>query len=134
MLRQIIIKINPKRLFIVDGLGALLSAFLLGVVLVKFEHLFGIPTKTLYYLAILSIFLVIFDFFCYRNIKENSDQYLKRIAIMNLVYCFLSIGVAIYHFEIITQFGWIYILQEILIVVILAFIELKTADVMMGKL
>jgi hypothetical protein len=42
---------NPKKLFLIDGLGALLSAILLGVVLVQLEYLFGIPKSTLYFLA-----------------------------------------------------------------------------------
>ncbi len=42
---------NPKKLFLLDGLGAILSAILLGVVLVNQQVLFGIPKPTLYFLA-----------------------------------------------------------------------------------
>ena len=52
---------HPKKLFLIDGLGAILSAFLLGYVLVKLERVFGIPSKTLYFLATLPMFFVIYD-------------------------------------------------------------------------
>ena len=34
-------ELNPKKLFLIDAYGAILSAFLFGVVLVKFEEIFG---------------------------------------------------------------------------------------------
>lgn len=47
---------NPKKLFQIDGLGAILSAILLGIILVRFERFFGIPVSTLYFLASLLYF------------------------------------------------------------------------------
>ena len=37
---------NPKKLFFIDGCGAILSAFLLGIVLVRFEKYIGMPIKS----------------------------------------------------------------------------------------
>lgn len=117
-----------KNLFLLDGLGAILSAFLLGIVLVKFESYFGIPKKTLYFLAALPCFFMIYDFFCYFKIKKKLGKFLKVIAIVNLLYCCLSIGMAIYHQQVITNLGWIYIIGEIIIVMALAIVELKVAN------
>ena len=53
---------KPKRLFIIDGIGAITSAFMLGIILVKLENIFGIPSSTLYLLAafpMLFIFLIV---------------------------------------------------------------------------
>ena len=119
---------NLKKLFLVDGLGAILSAFLLGVVLVKFEWFFGIPKTTLYFLAALPIFFAIYDFYCFLKIESQLNKYLKAIAVINLCYCCLSLGLAFYHFDIITTFGWIYIIGEILIVVLIAIIELRAVN------
>ncbi|CAI8398281.1 MAG: Uncharacterised protein [Flavobacterium sp. SCGC AAA160-P02] len=118
---------HPKKLFLIDGLGAVLSAFLLGYVLVKLESLVGIPSKTLYFLATLPIFLVIYDLYCTRKNSDDSGQLMKGIGIMNLSYCCISIVFAFYHFGTITIFGWTYLLMEILIIIILAIIELKVA-------
>ena len=113
-----------KKLFLLDGFGAILSAFLLGVVLVKLESYFGIPKSSLYFLATLPCFFAIYDFYCYFKIEKNLDRFLKRIAIVNLLYCCLSIILAFYHYQEITSLGWIYIIGEIIIVVIIAQIEL----------
>jgi hypothetical protein len=117
----------PKKLFLLDGFGALLSAFLLGLVLVKFKSIFGIPLKTLYLLAFFPLLFVIYDFFCFTMVKKSFSPFLKVLAYANIMYCILSLTMVIYHFEKIKTLGWIYILLEILIVVLLAIIELKTA-------
>ncbi len=121
------IEFSPKKLFLIDGLGAILSTFLLGVVLVKLENIFGIPSSTLYILAALPMFFAIFDFYCYQKENIKFGHYLNGIAIVNLLYCSLSLGFAFYHFGTITNFGWAYILIEVLIVIFLAILELKVA-------
>lgn len=122
------IKLEPRQLFLIDGLGAILSAILLGVILVRFERIFGIPASTLYFLAILPIFFAIYDFLSYRKDTIKIGRLLKGIANMNLLYCCLSIGFAIYHTNTLTILGWTYILVEISIVIPLAIIELQIAN------
>jgi len=124
---------NHKQLFLIDGLGALLSAFLLGVVLVKLERFFGIPANVLYLLAAIPCFFAVYDFYCYHKVNKNSGLYLKGIAIMNILYCCLSIGFAIYHYKSITYLGYIYIINEIIIVLTIAKIELKVASKPVSK-
>ena len=121
------VPLNPKKLFLIDGFGAILSAFLLGVVLVKFESVFGLPRKTLYFLAFLPCVFAAYDFFCYLRIKKNIGQLLKIIAFVNLAYCCISMGLAFYHHQRLTHWGWIYILLEIAVVLILVYLELKIA-------
>jgi hypothetical protein len=60
-LQQITNKISPKNLFLLDSLGALLSAILLGVILVSFENAFGMPQKTLYTLSYTAIIFSIYS-------------------------------------------------------------------------
>ena len=117
-------ELNPKKLFLIDGFGALLSAFLLGVVLVKFEEIFGIPTSVLYFLATIPIFFVIYDVFCYQK-HLKIGLLLKGIAVLNILYCCISIGLISYHFSSITILGWTYIIVEIILVSFLAMIEFR---------
>lgn len=130
--RQIIINAieKPKQLFLVDALGALLSAFLLGVVLVKLESLFGIPKSALYFLAALPCFFALYDFFCYFTPIKNVLFHLKVIALINLLYCVISFGLAVLHKESILLLGWIYIFVEIVIVLFIAKIEYGTASML----
>jgi hypothetical protein len=117
--------LNPRKLFLIDGLGALLSVFLLGFILVKFEHIFGMPQKELYFLAAIPFIFAIYDFICYWKIKDNWQPFLKTIAIANLIYCCVSIGVIFYSHERLTNLGFIYFLLEFIIVIILVGVELK---------
>jgi len=124
---------NPKILFIIDGLGAAITAFCLGIVLVKFEWFFGIPSKVLYALAIIPIFYVLYDFYSYRKPISQVGTYLKGIAILNLLYCILSFGLGLMHSESMTIWAWIYIINEIIIIVSLSMIELRTANKLRHK-
>lgn len=119
---------SPKRLFIVDGVGALLSAFLLGIVLVYFESFFGIPKNVLYILASFPILFAILDFFFLFQNRTKVGRNLKLIALLNIFYCFLSIGLAVMHIDAISRFGWASISVEILIVLALAAVEYKVGQ------
>ena len=124
---------NPKKLFQLDGAGALLSAVLLGVVLVKWQAFFGIPKQTLYFLASLPCLFAAYDFFCYFQPIKRMGKLLRGVAIANLVYSCLSMALALYHTADITVWGWMYILSEMVIVGGLAFVELKMARTLMEE-
>jgi len=113
---------------LVDGSGAILSAFFLGVILVKWKSIFGIPPSTLYFLALLPCLFAGYDFFCYWNLKTDPRVFLKCIAAANLMYCCISIGFAWYHHNEITYYGWLYVLAEILILAGLSLFEIKVAN------
>jgi hypothetical protein len=121
-------KLSPRTLFAIDGVGALFSAFLLGVVLIQFEETFGMPRKALYVLATLPVGFALYDLFCYRFLKRNPKPFLRAIAIANLLYCCLSIGFVVHHFSQLTIWGLLYFGSELLIVLVLAVIELKVAS------
>ena len=116
---------NPKSLFLIDGFGALLSSFLLGVVLVNFQSVFGIPVPTLYFLAFLPAVFALYDFFCFVGVEKNIGLFLKIIACLNIAYCFVSLVCAIYHYNTVTVLGWAYLIVEIVVVLLIAKLELK---------
>ena len=120
--------VNPKKTFLIDALGAAVSAILLGVVLVKLERVFGIPESTLYFLAAIPVLFIPYDLFCLSKSKNNLGPFLKAIAVMNMMYCCLSIGMAFYHLKTITFFGYLYILIEVIITFTLAVFEFKVAN------
>ena len=119
---------NPKIIFLIDGLGAGLTAFMLGVVLVRLEHIFGIPPSTLYFLALIPILYVIYDIYCYNKAKNNLPKFIKGIAVLNLIYCFVSLVSAFYHRGAISMLGWVYVIIEIIIIIVIASIEYKISN------
>lgn len=119
---------TSKKLFLVDGLGALLSAIMLGVALVKLEHIFGIPRQALYILAAIPCLFLVYDIYGYKiQSSSKARKLLEGIAYMNIAYCILSIGLAFYHIGTITTLGWTYIVIEILIILGLVIVELRVA-------
>jgi len=118
---------DQRTLLLLDGFGAIISAILLGIVLVHFQPYFGMPVKTLYFLAALPCCFAIYDFVCYLRVSKNIGFYLELIAIVNLLYCCLSIGLAVYHAAELTSLGWSYIIIEVIVVVGLSLVELKAA-------
>ncbi len=118
---------HPKKLFLLDGFGALLSAFLLGVLLVKLESTIGMPPNILYKLAIIAGILSIYSFLNYWIDNRNWRPYLKGIAIANLVYCCITLGLVMDCYEKLTALGVFYFILEIVIIISLATIELKTS-------
>lgn len=116
---------TPKHLFLLDCLGALLSAFLLGVALPNFQPIFGMPHKVLYGLAALACLFAIYSFWNYRWFKENWRPYLRGIAIVNLLYCGLTAALVAYFRQELTKWGMLYFLLEMLVIIVLVVVEFQ---------
>lgn len=123
-LKSMVNNLHPKQLFLIDGFGALLSAFLLGIILTRFESIFGMPRQTLYILAFIPCLFAVYDFSCYWLNPENWAPFLKAIGIANLLYCCISIGFVLHHYQQLTALGWAYFILELAIVALLAKFEL----------
>ncbi len=124
--KQLLIKkvtSDPKRLFLIDGIGALLTAFSLGIVLIKFEHLFGMPITTLNYLALIACIYALYSITCHLILTKNQTGFLLGIITGNILYCMISIGAVVYHNKSLTPLGWTYFIVEIIIIIALVRLE-----------
>ncbi len=115
--------IKPKTIFLIDGLGAILSAFLLGVVLIHYQELIGMPEKVLYFLAFIPCLFIIYSFSCFFFLRDNWRSYLKYIALANFLYCILSIAMMMVHRDSLTTLGYTYFVIEIIVVLIVVGVE-----------
>jgi len=106
----------------------MVSAFFLGVVLVAFEPLVGMSKETLYVLAVIPCFFMVYSFGCYFFLKANRKPFLRGIAIANLLYCFVTIWLLYCRYDSLTFWGCGYFLLELLILGILIRAELKSAS------
>ena len=116
------------RLFLLDGVGALLSAFLTGVVLVRWKARFGLPPAVLYVLAGLALGLAAFDAWGYARPATEAARPLRTIALLNVGYCVLSLILAAVHRESLLPPAYVYLGLEYLIVGILAIVEWRMAS------
>jgi hypothetical protein len=119
--------LNSRKMLFVDGIGALVSATLLGFVLVRFNDNIGMPVKVLHQLAAVAGIFAVYSFTTYMFVKENCKPYLKVIAIANLLYCCLTVGLMVYFKAELTTLGLIYFIGEVLVILALVIVELKTA-------
>lgn len=119
---------EPQKLFLIDSIGALTTAFLLYVVLRNFNEYFGMPEIILTYLSVIAVFFCIYSTVCFFVIKANWTPFIKGISIANLLYCVLTIGLVIFYTPQITTIGIAYFLGEIAIIFGLVYIELNVAS------
>ena len=59
---------------------------------------------------------------------RNWKPYLRGITVLNLLYCFLTIGLLFLYDHDLTIFGWTYFIVEILVLVVLITIEFKASS------
>jgi len=116
---------KPKTVFLIDALGATLTAIFLIAGLKTFNEYFGMPQDTLTMLSILASVLAIYSFFCFVFLDNNTQKFLRPIIVGNLTYCILTLGFVIYYYNNLTILGLTDFVGEILIICEIVYIDLK---------
>ncbi len=120
------LKTNPKRIFLIDAFGALLTAISLFGILAQLEQHFGMPKKALYLLSGIAFCLFIYSMSCNRFIKLNWKPFLRILIISNIIYSLISLGLIIKYSKKLTEPGWIYFILELIIIGIIVIVEYKS--------
>ena len=118
---------KPKTLFLIDSLGAILTVFILFVIMRQLNEYIGMPIIVLTYLSIIAICFCIYSTACFLFLKERWTPFIRLIGVANLLYCALTIGLLIKHYSLLTIIGIIYFLIEIVIICGLSYVELNVA-------
>ncbi|MDP4709713.1 MAG: hypothetical protein NWS63_00825, partial [Saprospiraceae bacterium] len=98
-----------------------------GLVLTRWEPVFGMPTRVLYVLAAIACVFAFYSFLCFLRKPKNWRPYLKMIAVANLMYACLTLGLVIFLYSQLSIFGLAYFGLELVVVVLLAITELTIA-------
>lgn len=117
-------KFSYSNIFLIDAVGALITAVLLSQLLARFESLFGMPPPILYILAGIALCFAVYSFLIHMVIKNNREPYLKGIVIANTLYCVATLFLVFYLNDLLTWLGIVYFVGEIIIVLILVQIEI----------
>ncbi len=127
-MREIIKRLTqkPKALFLVDSLGAFVSASLLFVILRKFNEYIGMPPIALIYLSIIAVTFSLYSIICFFLFTDNWKPFLSIISFANVLYCCLTMGLVIYYYQSLTVLGIAYFIAEIIIITGLVFVEQRT--------
>ncbi len=123
----------PKKLFLLDSIGAFITAFFLIAILNPLEAYFGMSPRILTSLSAIAIAFCIYSICCFLLLKENYIPFLRIISIANFFYACLTFSLVIQTFSSLTILGINYFILEILIVLVLVFIEYKTLSGLQKK-
>ena len=118
---------KPKNIFLIDSIGAFLSANLLFIIISFLDHEFGISDERFSLLFVLSCVFSIYSICCYFLIDKKWQLFLRIIAVANLLYCLLTVLFLLNLYNNITLSGLIYFICEIIIIISLAVVEWQTA-------
>ncbi|MNF35669.1 hypothetical protein D3C84_165470 [compost metagenome] len=118
---------KQKTLFLIDSLGAFLTAFLLFVIMRQFDDYFGMPKTVLTSLSAIAICLCLYSTACFIFLKARWTAFIWIIGTANLLYCALTIGLLIKYYLLLTIIGIIYFLIEIVIICVLSYVEFNVA-------
>lgn len=122
------LKEQQNKLFLIDSIGAFLTALLLFAVLRNFNQYIGLSKTVLACLAFAAFSLCLYSAACFLFLRQYRGVFLWGIGIANLLYCILTIAVIIVYYPFITVIGLCYFFIEIIIICILVYIELKAAS------
>ena len=130
------LKANPKNIFLIDGMGALITFLSLFGIGFWLHHYFGIPQSVLYSLAMVAIFYCVYAFSCYfflfpklvdktGNAVKKWQSFLKVIIAANSLYCVILFFLLIYFYASLTVLGFTYFAFEISVITVLVILEMK---------
>jgi hypothetical protein len=116
---------NPKTIFLLDGLGAMMTG--VSIILIKtfFVDYFGMSSDALIYLATIAWGLALYSMTCYFALDDNWRPFLRPLLIANVFYCFLTSWLLIAFAKTLTIFGYAYFLSEMVLISALVYVEVQ---------
>jgi hypothetical protein len=124
--------LTARLVFLIDAIGAAISAVCLGFVLPQLHPHFQMPDQTLNFFASLAALFCIFSTFNFWRSPKNEKEVLKATAITNMFYSTLTATTLILLRNELTLFDFVYFTVEIIAILILARLEWNTALVQRG--
>ena len=107
--------LNDRNIFLLDGIGAAMSAAATGIMLPLFSDQIGMPTLQLQLLGLIGLVLVGYSLNCYFVIKRTTSRMLLAIIVANSIYAALAVFIA-FRVSTLTTLGQAYFFTEALII------------------
>lgn len=118
---------SPRTLFLLDGVGALVTALLVGVVLPRLGEHIGMPRPVLRALALTAAAFAAYSLTCAATQPTRWPGYVRGIALANSGYCLVTVAVLIRFAAALQVLDWLYFVGEIVVVCALVTLELRVA-------
>lgn len=124
---------RPALLFLIDGIGALLSASLLLVLHLIFQLTNGLAPATVNSLIWVALVLSAFSLTSGCLLKRDHGRFFRLLAILNGSYLLVVFIVIIYYFSRLKHLLLLFFLLESLVISCLIYLELKVANQQIKK-
>ncbi len=115
-----------RGILLLDGIGAMLTAITVGLILPVLQAWIGLPTLTLRLLGGFAMVLAAYSLSRHFT-GRTTPTALRRIASANLAYCALTAAIVAWHARDVTAWGFAYFGGEIVIIAALSWRELALA-------
>jgi len=119
-----IFSLKPWQIFLIDGMGALLSAILLCVVQ-YYKEVFGVPDAMFQLLIPFQVLFACYSFTCLLSKSGKQKILLTVIIICNVLYALYSLLLVYLNADQLSTIGIIYFMLEILVILLLVSLELR---------
>ena len=108
--------VTPKKLLLIDGLGACLSVVCLGVVLPALQGQIGMPRGVLYLLAAIAALFALNSLSAHCFAGRHASLWLRGVLLANLLYCALTGSLVAIHWSELRPLGAAYFVAEIVVI------------------
>lgn len=127
------IQLQPKRIFLIDGIGAFLTMICLMGILTVFNAYFGMPDKWVRILLFISAAYFFFSLGCFGLVGHLWKTFLKVIILGNIFYCLLTMSLLGCFYSILTVFDFGFFILDILVVIFLVSVEYRLLKLQKNK-
>ncbi len=117
--------LSARQVFLVDGLGGVLTATLLGLVLPMFHEHIGLGPWTLRWLGFAGALYAVFSLSTYLRSPPRIAPYLRFIVLANLAYCLTIAFVLTANRAEVTVLGFVYFAVEVGVILTLVGLETR---------
>lgn len=115
-----------KNIFLIDGLGGIVSALLLGIVLPLLTDFIAMPKQTLIILAAIALLYAAYSLSCHFISPTNKAFFLKIIIAANLIYSCMTIGYLYIHSSSLNIWDFLYFSLEVIVILVIVNLEMRT--------
>ncbi|MBX3039958.1 MAG: hypothetical protein KF789_04530 [Bdellovibrionaceae bacterium] len=117
-------KLNEKTIFLLDGIGAALSATANGLILPLFSERIGFSATNLRLLGLIGFLFAAYSLTCFLVVRRPKSHMLLAIILGNSLYCLLLLAIASLSSEL-SVWGRAYFIGEVAIIAGIVFLEAK---------
>lgn len=120
--------VSSKKIFLLDGIGAIVSFTSLVLILTVFQSYFGMPKIAVSIFVSMATFFAIHSLSAYFFTVKNKVRKIKLIALGNLIYASITLSCLVYYYQQLTVYDLVYFVFEIIILIFLSWHEFSLPD------